>query len=117
VNQLTRLIATVVAAASIGATAQSPPAADDPLGALLYSTHCVACHSAQIHWRDRKLVTSWTSLKAEVRRWQSNAGLGWGEDEVAAVARHLNAVHYHLPAADAGARGRNEAVRAAASGK
>ena len=67
------------------------------MGALLYSTHCVACHTAQVHWRDGKRVTNWTSLQAEVRRWQDSIGLRWSDDDIAAVARHLNALYYHFP--------------------
>jgi cytochrome c len=26
-------------------------------GELLYSTHCVACHTAKIHWRDGRAAT------------------------------------------------------------
>jgi len=69
-------------------------------GALLYATHCEGCHNVQIHWRDKSVVTSWTSLEAEVRRWQGVAGAGWGDDDIAAVARYLNALHYRYPAPD-----------------
>ena len=63
-------------------------------GELLYETHCIACHSAQVHWRDKKLAKDWKSLQAEVDRWQRFSNLGWGVDDVAAVARYLNALHY-----------------------
>jgi mono/diheme cytochrome c family protein len=68
----------------------------DPRGALLYSTYCVGCHTTQVHWREKKLATDWTSLKQQVRRWQSNAGLGLSEDDVADIARYLNDLHYHF---------------------
>jgi mono/diheme cytochrome c family protein len=73
---------------------------DATRGELLYSTHCIACHSTQVHWRDKKLVTNWTGLRTEVGRWQKFAGLGWGDDDVAAVTRYLNALYYHYPATD-----------------
>ena len=73
---------------------------DATRGELLYSTHCIACHSTQVHWRDKKLVTNWTSLRTEVGRWQKFAGLGWGDDDVAAVTRYLNALYYHYPTTD-----------------
>ena len=79
------------------AGAQSGPARSESRGELLYTTHCVACHSEQLHWRERKLVTDWSSLKAQVRRWQDTAQLGWSEEDVIDVARHLNAIHYRLP--------------------
>jgi mono/diheme cytochrome c family protein len=65
-------------------------------GELLYSTHCIACHNAQLHWRDKKAATSWDSLQAEVERWQKTSGLGWREEDVADVARYLNGLYYHF---------------------
>lgn len=69
-------------------------------GELLYSTHCVACHDTQVHWREKKLVKDWRSLQVEVSRWQGISALGWSDDDVAAVARYLNTLHYHFPAPD-----------------
>ena len=68
-------------------------------GELLYSTHCIACHTEQVHWRERKLVTDWASLRAQVWRWQADAALGWNDDDVAEVARYLNEEFYRLPSA------------------
>jgi mono/diheme cytochrome c family protein len=65
-------------------------------GQLLYGNHCVACHTTQMHWRDKKLVTDWDSLKAQVRRWQAAAQLNWAEDDVDDVARFLNDTYYRL---------------------
>jgi mono/diheme cytochrome c family protein len=70
---------------------------DTSRGELLYSTHCIACHSAQIHWRDKKIATNWVTLKEEVGRWQKTAGLGWREEDVTAVARYLNTLYYRFP--------------------
>ena len=64
-------------------------------GELLYSTYCSACHTEQVHWREKKVVTDWPSLVAEVRRWQENTKLEWSEDDVEAVAQHLNDLYYH----------------------
>ena len=83
--------------AGASAIAQSQSSQVAP-GELLYSTHCIACHTAQIHWRAKKRVLDWTSLKAEVRRWAGNAGLGWSDEEIAEVARYLNATIYRFPA-------------------
>ena len=66
-------------------------------GELLYSTHCIGCHSTQLHWRDRKAARNWASLKAEVERWQKTSGLGWREEDVSDVARYLNALYYRFP--------------------
>ena len=66
-------------------------------GELLYSTHCIACHSTQLHWRDKKVATNWSSLKDEVIRWQRTSGLGWSEEDVTAVAHYLNFQFYRFP--------------------
>jgi mono/diheme cytochrome c family protein len=79
--------------------AQTAPATPDSRGELLYSNHCVACHSTQIHWRDNKLATDWATLNAQVRRWSSNTGAAWGEEDILLVTRYLNAAYYHYPGA------------------
>jgi len=66
-------------------------------GELLYSTHCRDCHTAEVHWRDKKRATDWNSLKVQVRRWQDNIGLVWEEADIASVARYLNATYYRFP--------------------
>jgi mono/diheme cytochrome c family protein len=63
-------------------------------GELLYMEHCNACHTAQVHWREQKLSTDWSSLVAQVRRWQGVSGLLWNEEEIKDVANYLNAVFY-----------------------
>lgn len=76
------------------AHAQSAPA--QKRGALLYDTHCIACHTTEVHWRGRKLVTDWPSLMVQVRRWQSVQQLNWSDEDIAQVARHLNARFYKV---------------------
>jgi hypothetical protein len=68
-------------------------------GELLYSTHCIACHTLQRHWRDGNLATNWSSLRAEVRRWQATAMLQWSEEDVLDVTRYLNDSFYRFPQA------------------
>ncbi len=80
------------------ALAQAAKAPAKTRGALLYETHCVACHDAQVHWRDGKLATDWNTLKAQVRTWQASDRLGWSESDIVEVARHLNALYYRFPA-------------------
>ena len=77
----------------LAAAAQAP----ESRGQLLYGNHCIACHTTQMHWRDQKLVTDWASLKALVRRWQGVAQLGWNDDDIVEVARHLNERIYRFP--------------------
>jgi len=66
-------------------------------GALLYSTYCIGCHTTQVHWREHRLVKDWTSLNQQVRRWQENVAPGLDDADVAAMAKHLNGLYYHLP--------------------
>ncbi len=72
-------------AAVLVATAQA-----ESRGELLYSTHCITCHTSQMHWREKRAATDWTRLKAEVRRWQGAAALNWSEADIDEVARYLN---------------------------
>ena len=75
--------------------AQPMPA--ETRGELLYSTHCVTCHTTQMHWRNDRQAFDWESLKFQVRRWQGNAGLAWNDDDIAEVSRYLNESIYHYP--------------------
>lgn len=72
------------------------PAMAQGRGELLYATHCSACHTVQLHWRASKAVTDWTSLRSEVRKWQGEAKLAWGEDDVLEVARLSERQHLSL---------------------
>ena len=101
--------ATLMLVAS-SALAESPKA-DEPRGELLYSTYCVGCHTTQVHWREKRLATDWASLLAQCRRWQQNSGLGLSEDDVAAIARHLNGLYYHYPMTDSKQSGKADMTR------
>jgi len=81
------------AAVAIAQTAPSPSR-----GELLYTTHCIACHTKDIHWREQKLATDWPSLERQVRRWARNSGLAWSDGDVADVVRYLNATYYRFAA-------------------
>jgi mono/diheme cytochrome c family protein len=83
--------------AALSPFAQSTEAPAASAGALLYQTHCIGCHDQKVHWRDRKLVTDWTSLDAQVRRWQANTGLRWSDANVEDVVRYLNSTIYKFP--------------------
>jgi mono/diheme cytochrome c family protein len=72
-------------------------------GQLLYETHCTACHSTQMHWRDQRRVDDWASLLAQVGQWQARERLNWTREDIAAVARHLDRTIYRL--GDTPARG------------
>ena len=93
---LSRTIAlTALAGASALSNAQSVPS--ETRGQLLYNTHCISCHTTQMHWRNDRKAFDWDSLKEQVRRWQGNAALQWGEADITEVARHLNDTIYNFP--------------------
>jgi mono/diheme cytochrome c family protein len=75
--------------------AQNAPAPSR--GQLLYTTHCVACHNSQVHWRDRRLATDWDTLKAQVQHWQARVLLTWSDDDIVEVTRYLNDAIYRFP--------------------
>ena len=87
--------------AAAQAQVQSAPATR---GAMLYENHCGACHSEQMHWRAQRRARDWESLRALVRQWQGEARLGWSEEDIDAVARHLNDTIYRYPAPEGVAR-------------
>jgi mono/diheme cytochrome c family protein len=77
--------------------AGSAPALAQGRGELLYETHCSGCHGSQMHWRERRQVQDWPGLRAQVRFWQAQAGLGWPDADIELVARHLNERYYRMP--------------------
>lgn len=96
-NRWTLRMLLPVVLAGLHAVAFGQPLPESSRGQLLYSTHCISCHSTQVHWRDGKAAADWSSLKAQVRRWQLNTGLGWTEADIKEVARHLNETIYRYP--------------------
>jgi mono/diheme cytochrome c family protein len=99
----------LITLATLGATVNAQMVPQDPIqapfiakpeesrGALLYTSHCITCHTTQIHWRLDKLATDWDSLKFQVSRWQSNTGLLWSDADITAVAQYLNKTIYQYP--------------------
>ena len=72
-------------------------AADMIRGGELYRAYCNACHTAQIHWREKSLVHSWNDLRYQVSRWQRNSGQNWNREEIEDVAAYLNQLFYQAP--------------------
>lgn len=92
------VLLSIMGAAAVS-TVQAQPAPSVPAptrGQLLYNIHCVECHNTQMHWRANSQVRDWGGLLAQVTRWQADASLGWSDDDVREVARHLNQTIYHL---------------------
>jgi hypothetical protein len=88
--------------AGCAAPAEKPPAPDMLRGGDLYRAYCNACHTAQVHWREKRLVRSWDDLVFQVSRWQRIAGLEWSREEVNDVAAYLNQLFYDLPCPQTG---------------
>ena len=80
-------VASVVLAALFARVDAAPPASR---GELLYTTHCIKCHSTQMHWRAQRRATDLATLEEQVRLWQGRAMLSWDEDDIAAVTHYLN---------------------------
>jgi mono/diheme cytochrome c family protein len=77
--------------------AQAQDKAAEGRGAMLYSTFCVACHTTQMHWRDKKIARDIPTLRAQVLHWQGNAGQNWDAGDIEEVVRHLNRTYYKFP--------------------
>lgn len=86
-----------LAAAASWAQAQPVPELPASRGQLLYSTHCIECHTMQMHWRADRQARDWDTLTAQVRRWQGVANLGWNDADIDDVARYLNDTIYRFP--------------------
>lgn len=87
--------------AALAAASVHAQEAEPARGQLLYGTHCIECHSTQMHWRDQRLARDWGSLVVQVRRFQGIAGLDWSAEDIEAVARYLNETIYRFPRAQA----------------
>ncbi len=74
----------------------APSAMAQSRGELLYTTHCISCHTTEMHWRDKRSVNDWTTLKLQVRRWQDAASLAWSDGDILEVSRYLNESIYHF---------------------
>lgn len=90
-------LAALIALGGAAADARAQQKVEPTRGELLYTTHCVECHNARVHWREQRLAKDWDSLRAQVRRWESYRKLGWSEPDISEVARYLNRYYYELP--------------------
>ena len=86
-----------LACALLIATAAHAQAPGASRGQLLYSNHCIECHTVQMHWRTLRLARDWDTLRAQVTRWQREARLNWSDADIDAVTRHLNESIYQFP--------------------
>jgi len=94
------LRAALAVAAALGGASTMAQVQPQPLptrGKLLYTTHCITCHTTQMHWRNDKQATDWESIKVQVRRWQGITGLAWSDADITEVSRYLNDTIYKYP--------------------
>jgi mono/diheme cytochrome c family protein len=111
------ILALALAAACTAPTGgpESRPAVDMARGGDLYRSYCIACHTAQVHWRDRRIVQSWEDLRYQVARWQKIAGQNWSREEIDDVAAYLNRLFYEvrcpLPGCDGQVGGLSDKAR------
>ena len=91
-NQRSRLLITILACGWIA----PPSAMAQSRGELLYTTHCISCHTTEMHWRNKRSANDWTGIKVQVRRWQGAASLAWSDSDILDVSRYLNATIYHF---------------------
>ena len=87
-----RVLITVLTCSLVAA----PSAMAQSRGELLYTTHCISCHTTQMHWRDDRSASDWVTLQAQVRRWQNAVSLAWSEGDILEVSRFLNESIYHF---------------------
>lgn len=99
-NKLPHRLIAVIAMTGFSTICKAQAVPSQTRGELLYSTHCVACHTTQVHWRSDKRAFDWESLKSQVRRWEGNGGLAWSEADITEVSRYLNETIYQYPKLD-----------------
>jgi len=76
--------------------ASAGPACAQSRGELLYTTHCIACHTTQVHWRDQRRATDRDSLREQVRLWQKRSSQSWSEEDIDEVTRYLDESIYRF---------------------
>jgi hypothetical protein len=90
------VVATLLTPALAGA---AKPAVTASRGELLYENHCTSCHTSIAHLRTDRRANSVAAVEAWVRRWSGELKLGWGDEEVQAVVRHLAQRYYKFEVA------------------
>jgi len=86
----------VLIAVLIGSAVAASSANAQSRGELLYTTHCISCHTTEMHWRDNRSASNWAGLQAQVRHWQDAASLAWSDGDILDVSRYLNENIYHF---------------------
>lgn len=88
--------ANLVFAVALCLTSSVAAAQDVSRGALLYETHCAACHREGLHDRKSSKVHSYAELRAQVERWAAQTGRRFTRVEIDELVDFLDASHYRL---------------------
>ena len=75
-------------------SAQPLQAADIEHGKTLKQKHCMSCHDDGVYTRSDRRVTTLQGLHKQVKRCELTLELKWFDDDVNAVAGHLNEMFY-----------------------
>jgi mono/diheme cytochrome c family protein len=76
--------------------AATAAAQDVSRGALLYETHCVACHREGLHDRKNSKVATDADLRFQVERWTKESRYRFTPAEREDLIEFLDATHYQL---------------------
>jgi len=68
--------------------------ADAGRGRALYETACNRCHDTSVHTREARKAKSISAIRASVKRWSEELGVGWSGDEIDDVTIYLNERYY-----------------------
>jgi len=94
------LTATAIALTLAPAQAKEPASpVTSTRGELLYENHCTSCHTSTAHLRKDRRATSVAAVEVWVRRWSGELKLGWNDEDVQAVVRHLARRYYKFEVA------------------
>lgn len=71
-------------------------AADLERGKALHENHCKMCHESVAYQRGDRIAQNYAQVKAQVIRWQTNAGLRWTAEDVDNVTAYVARTFYKL---------------------
>lgn len=90
----TCVTALMLAAALLAATPLPTSAQEPERGRLLYENSCIGCHGRSVFSRANRIARNYAGVRAQVLRWQDNAGLSWSASEIDDVTSYLNRAVY-----------------------
>lgn len=76
-----------------GAPAQTALSTDPQ---SLIDKSCVRCHGSEVYTRADRKVKTLEGLRQQIRRCSQMLGVSWFDEEIDAVAAHLNQLYYRF---------------------